>query len=120
MLGLNKCGDTTQHIIAVAVYRDGAPVPAAQVTVYDSTLQGNQRVSTLSPPTIDGSLAVAQIAIASTNALGRFVVCVAHHHEPDVFELRMNDLEGSGVVRFTGFGGIQAVDLILGLPKPDR
>jgi hypothetical protein len=37
-----------------------------------------------------------------------------------VFELRMNDLEGSGVVRFTGFGGIQAVDLILGLPKESK
>jgi hypothetical protein len=120
MLALNKCGDTTQHVIAVAVYRDGAPVRAAHVTIYDSTLQGNSRISTLSPPTPNGVVVVARIAIASTNALGRFVVCVAHHHEPDVFELRMNDLEGSGVVRFTGFGGIQAVDLILGLPKPDR
>jgi hypothetical protein len=119
MLGLNKCGDTTQHVIAVAVYRDGAPVPAAHVTVYDSTVQGNARIATGAPTTPAG-IVVARVATASTNALGRFVVCVAHHHEPDVFELRMNDLEGSGVVRFTGFGGIQAVDLILGLPKPDR
>jgi hypothetical protein len=123
MLGLNKCRDTTQHIIAGAVYKDGAPVPAAHVTVYDSTLQGNTRISTLSPATFDGGVVSARVATASTNALGRFAICVRHAFEPDVFELRMsrgNDLVASGVVRFTGFGGIQAVDLILGLPKESK
>ena len=120
MLGLNKCRDTSQHIIAGAVYRDGALVPAAHVSVYDSTLEGSARMTSESPINPPGS---GRIATASTNALGRFVTCVQHHFTPDVYELRVysgNDLEASGVVRFTGFGGVQAVDLILGLPKESK
>ena len=115
MLGLDKCRDTTQHIIAGAVYKDGAPVRAARVTVYDSTVQGNARIATGAPTTPAG-IVMARIATASTNALGRFVLCVRHAFEPDVYELRVNSGNGpetTGLVRFTGFGGVQAIDLIL-------
>jgi hypothetical protein len=112
-LAFSKCGGAWQHLIAGAVYKDGAPVPAAHVAVYDSTLEGNVRVSTESPDHPPGSW---RIATASTNALGRFVICVPHHFEPDVYDLRAysgNNLETSGLVHFTGIGGIQAIDLIL-------
>ena len=116
MLGFNKCRDTTQHIIAGAVYKDGAPVPAAHVIFYDSTLEGNVRVVSESPAHPLGSW---RIATASTNALGRFVICLQHHFEPDVYDVRVysgNDLKTHGLVHFAGFGGIQVIDLILGLP----
>jgi len=123
MLGFNRCRDTTQHIIAGAVYKDGAPVPAAHVTAYDSTLLGDTRISTVSTVVVHEGGVSVRIATASTNALGRFVMCVPHHFEPDVYELLVysgNGLETSGLVHFTGFGGVQAIDLILRLPKEGK
>ena len=125
MLGFDRCRDTTQHIIAGAVYRDGAPVPAAHVTVYDSTLLGDTRISTVSTAVVrvhEGGGSV-RIATASTNAWGRFVICVQRHFEPDVYEVLAyngHGLETSGLVHFTGFGGVQALDLFLRLPNEGK
>jgi len=114
------------------VFKDGAPVRAARVAVYHSTLQAQAQgpwftqprppsqsdvwYSTNRTPIETGSTNATQIGTVSTNAAGRFVICVQYKSKSDAFGLRANsgiDLEATGEVRFTGNGGVQAIDLIL-------
>jgi hypothetical protein len=138
-LAFHQCRDTLQHVISGMVFNDGAPVLAARVAVYHSTLQAQAPgpwftqpwppsqsdvwYSTNPTPIATGSTDATLIGTVSTNAAGRFVICVHHTSKSDVFGLRANsgiDLEATGEVRFTGDGGVQAIDLILGLPKESK
>ncbi len=134
-----QCRDTLRHVISGVVFNGGAPVRAARVAVYHSTLQAQAQgawftqprppsqsdvwYSTNPTPIEAGSTDATLIGTVSTNAAGRFVICVQHTSKSDVFGLRANsgiDLEATGEVRFTGNGGVQAIDLILGLPKESK
>jgi hypothetical protein len=127
-----QCRDTLRHVISGVVFKDGAPVRAARVAVYHSTLQAQAQgpwftqprppsqsdvwYSTNRTPIETGSTNATQIGTVSTNAAGRFVICVQYKSKSDAFGLRANsgiDLEATGEVRFTGNGGVQAIDLIL-------
>jgi hypothetical protein len=133
-----QCRDTLRHVISGVVFNGGAPVRAARVAVYHSTLQAQAQgpwftqprppsqsdvYSTNPTPIETGSTDATLIGTVSTNAAGRFVICVQYTSKSDVFGLRANsgiDLEAAGEVRFTGNGGVQAIDLILGLPKESK